>query len=499
MAVLETIRNKFGILITVLIAVALLSFIIDPTSLASLTGDDQMGEDTEVASINGKSVTYTDFNNEVRKYSDLYPFDAVMNVNDTLSDPEYLKMVYNEQIRNRALNNFLMENLFVVKAKKAGFTVSDEEMYQILSGNMYSNVIMNEFQGQMTPELLIDIENAASEDASGRTQMWWDDIKKSAEYDRYMTKYSEFLTRSSVSNSLLAEENIKNSNNVFDVEFVLVPFGTDTTITVSDKEIEEYYNAHKNLFPVQESRNIEYIVVEFNEDNEEEVLAQVDSVFNNVKIDNFRQVAVDNGFFYDTIENMPMYANSFGSVAKVENIVKWAYKESKAGAVSDVYTIENGDESFFVIAALNKINPEGTASLEQVKPFIESTLFSEKLADNKLAEVTAKVNGMTDLKEIAKALGTTVSTKEKLTFATSDFDQKFTGAASVAQEGVVNAPFKGVNGIYVYKVTNRSEEAYFTENDANARMMQLNAAYSQMLPYVLNKEGKVRDYTYLYF
>jgi peptidyl-prolyl cis-trans isomerase D len=196
---------------------------------------------------------------------------------------------------------------------------------------------------------------------------------------------------------------------------------------------------------------------------------------------------------------MPMYANSFGSVTKVENIVKWAYKESKAGAVSDVYTIENGDESFFVIAALNKINPQGTASLEQVKPFIESTLFSEKLADNKLAEVTAKVNGMTDLKEIAKALGTTVSTKEKLTFATSDFDQKFTGAASVAQEGVVNAPFKGVNGIYVYKVTNRSEEAYFTENDANARMMQLNAAYSQMLPYVLNKEGKVKDYTYLYF
>ena len=48
MAVLETIRNKFGILITVLIAVALLSFIIDPTSLSSLTGDQQMGEDVEI-------------------------------------------------------------------------------------------------------------------------------------------------------------------------------------------------------------------------------------------------------------------------------------------------------------------------------------------------------------------------------------------------------------------------------------------------------------------
>jgi hypothetical protein len=499
MAVLETIRNKFGILITVLIAVALLSFIIDPTSLASLTGGQQMGEDTEVASINGKSVTYTEFNEDLRMYQDIYPFDGVMNMNDTTVTPEYLKMVYNEQMRNQTMNKFLMENLFVVNAKNAGFTVSEEEMYQILSGNMYSNVVMNEFKGQMTPDLLIEIEKAAKEDASGRTQMWWDEIKRSAEYDRYVTKYSEFFTRSSVGNSLLVEEQIKNSNNVFDVEFVMVPFGTDTTVTVSDKEIEDYYKSHKNLFPVSETRDIEYILVDFNSENEDAVSAQVDSVFNNVTIDNFRQIAVDNGFFYETINNMSMYAKAFGSVANVENIVKWAFKEAKAGAVSEVYTIESGDESFYVIAALNKINAEGYAPLEQAKPFIENILISEKAADNKLAEVTAKVNGLTDLKEIAKVLGTTVSSKEKLTFASSDFDQKFTGAASVAEEGVVNAPLKGSNGIYVYKVTNRSEEAYFTEDDANTQMMQMGMTYGQMLPYVMNSAGKVKDYTYLYF
>ena len=37
MAALETIRVKFGVLITVLIAVALLSFIIDPTTLQSIS------------------------------------------------------------------------------------------------------------------------------------------------------------------------------------------------------------------------------------------------------------------------------------------------------------------------------------------------------------------------------------------------------------------------------------------------------------------------------
>ncbi len=499
MAVLETIRNKFGILITVLIAVALLSFIIDPTSLSSLTGGDQVGEDTEVASVNGQSVSYTDFNNEVRKYNDLYPFDGVMNVNDTLANLDYMKMVYNEQIRNKALNNFIMENLYVVKAKAAGIGVGEEEMYQVLSGNIFSNVILNEFQGQMTPQLLIDIENAVANDASGRTEMWWNEIKKQAEYDRYITKYSENFRKSSFSNSLLAEENIKNSNNVFDVEFVMVPFGTDSTVVVSDEEIEEYYNAHKNLFPCNETRDLEYVVVDFDVYDEDAAYAQVDSVFTGVKdVETFRKAAVDNGYFIDNI-NVPMYATSFGSITKVESIVKWAYKESAAGSVSEIFTVENDGKNYFIIAALNKINPEGYSPLEQVRPIIENTLYVEKAADKKLAEVSSKVNGLSDLNAIADALGTTVSTKEKLTFASSDFDPKFTGAASVAQEGVVNAPFKGSNGIYVYKVTNRSEEAYYTEDDAKMRMAQLSASYAQMLPFVLNKEGQVKDYSYLYF
>ena len=497
MAVLETIRNKFGILITVLIAVALLSFIIDPTSLSSLTGGEQMGEETEVASINGKSVSYTEFSDEVRKYNDLYPFNGA-SVNDSLADLETMRMVYNEQIRGKALNNFLMENLFVVKAKEAGFSVSEEEMYNLLSGNIYSNTVMNEFRGQISPEILIDVENNAAADPTGMYSMWWNDVKQLTENERYMTKYSGFFSSSSFSNSLLMEEDIRNSNNVFDVEFVMVPFGADTTVTVSEKEIEEYYNAHKNLFPAAESRDIEYVVVDFTAENENDVFYQVDSLFNGIKIDNFRQTAVDNGFFYDTISNMSMYATSFGSYGNVENIVKWAYKEKNAGAVSEIYTITDGDESYFVIAALNKINPEGYSSLEQAKPFIETVLLNEKAADSKLAEVSAKVNGMTDLKSVASALETTVSTKEKLTFASSDFDQKFTGAASVAQEGVINT-VKGSNGVYVYKVINRSEEAYFTEDDAQMRNAQLGAAYAQMLPYVLNKEGKVKDYTYLYF
>ena len=65
MAVLETIRVKLGILITVLIAVALLSFIIDPSTLQSVSSS--MSSKYDVGEINGKSVSYNDFQAEDRK------------------------------------------------------------------------------------------------------------------------------------------------------------------------------------------------------------------------------------------------------------------------------------------------------------------------------------------------------------------------------------------------------------------------------------------------
>ena len=67
MAVLETIRVKFGVVITVLIAVALLSFIIDPTTLQSVSSS--MSSKYDVGEIDGKAISYTDYQADVEKFS----------------------------------------------------------------------------------------------------------------------------------------------------------------------------------------------------------------------------------------------------------------------------------------------------------------------------------------------------------------------------------------------------------------------------------------------
>lgn len=59
MAVLEKIRVQMGIFITVLIAIALISFIIDPGTLQSAMS--MFSSKNDVGEMNGKSITYMEY------------------------------------------------------------------------------------------------------------------------------------------------------------------------------------------------------------------------------------------------------------------------------------------------------------------------------------------------------------------------------------------------------------------------------------------------------
>lgn len=491
MAVLETIRNKFGILITVLIAVALLSFIVDPSSLLSVMNSEQVNnEDITVSSINGHDVSYYDFNNHVQSLSN-------ENVDRNI-------------VRSQVLMNYISKYLYTANAEAAGFNVSDKELAEILSGNIPSDLVASILGPDMSKSRLAEIEKTVSNDASGRAKAEWNNILSMVRADRYLQKYNQYLANSAFENALVAEDNIKNSNNVFDVEFVMVPFAdaADETIVVTEEEVKEYYNAHKNLFKSADTRTIDYMLVELDAENVEFEAAKVDSVFAQIKnAEDFHKAAVENDYFLESA-TLTMGANTLESVANTENVTKWAFKESETGVVSTTFNISDEDKSYMAIALLTGANDTGYAPLEgEVVSAIETFLTTEKAADKKFAEVSEAVKGLDNLAEVAKVLGTTVSTKENMTFASSDFDFKFTGAASVAEVGVVNAPLKGANGIYVYKVTDRSEESYYTEDDAKSAKNMIDAYYmlrynyymNQMAMYQVEDPGLVEDHSYLYF
>ena len=258
MAVLETIRVKFGIVITVLIAVALLSFIIDPSTLQSVSSS--MSSKYDVGNIDGKSVSYTDFQTEIDRFT---------TINELSTGSSAQNEEQQQQIRNAAWQSLIDKYLFVKNARKAGLNVGQEEMVAMISGDMESPVFTQnptfyDENGVFSKERLLEFVDYISTDETGRLKMFWEYLQNTAMTQEYYEKYMSLFNQSNFVNPLMMAEQIADNNNTFNVEFVMVPFGyaKDSTIVVSDKEIKDYYNAHKKLYRQQASRDIEYVVYE---------------------------------------------------------------------------------------------------------------------------------------------------------------------------------------------------------------------------------------------
>ena len=258
MAVLETIRVKFGIVITVLIAVALLSFIIDPSTLQSVSSS--MSSKYDVGNIDGKAVSYTDFQTEIDRFT---------TINELSTGSSAQNEEQQQQIRNAAWQSLIDKYLFVKNARKAGLNVGQEEMVAMMSGDMESPVFTQnptfyDENGVFSKERLLEFVDYVSTDETGRLKMFWEYLQNTAMTQEYYEKYMSLFNQSNFANPLMVAEQIADNNNTFNVEFVMVPFGyaKDSTIVVSDKEIKDYYNDHKKLYRQQASRDIEYVVYE---------------------------------------------------------------------------------------------------------------------------------------------------------------------------------------------------------------------------------------------
>ena len=171
MAVLETIRVTFGIVITVLIAVALLSFIIDPSTLQSVSSS--MSSKYDVGEIDGKSISYMDFQTDVDKFT---------AINEIITGSSVQNEEMQIQIRNAAWQALVDKYLFTKNAKKAGLSVGEEEMVAIISGDIDSpvftqNPVFCDENGNFSKEMVLDFINYLNSDETGRLKIYWDYIQ----------------------------------------------------------------------------------------------------------------------------------------------------------------------------------------------------------------------------------------------------------------------------------------------------------------------------------
>ena len=128
MAVLQTLRVKLGVVISVIIALSLLSFIIDTNTLDSALSS--MSKKNDVGQIAGKSVSYTEFQEEIDKYTTINQIVT----NSTVQDEQT-----QTQIRNAAWQSYIDKYLFVKNAKAALFEINVSPERELPHGKSWTS------------------------------------------------------------------------------------------------------------------------------------------------------------------------------------------------------------------------------------------------------------------------------------------------------------------------------------------------------------------------
>ena len=344
MAALETIRVKFGVLITVLIAVALLSFIIDPNTLQSVSSS--MSSKYDVGEIDGKAISYVDFQADVDKYS---------AINELISGSTAKDEQMHAAIRETAWQALVDKYLFVKNANKAGIYVGKDEMSDIIAGNINSQVFSQnpmffDENGVFSTAMVREFLDYMETDQTGRLHLYWNYLVETARTQEYYTKYMSLFTQADFANTLMLTNEVSEANNTFDVEFVMVPFGyaKDSTVVVSSNEIKAYYDAHKKFFKQKASRDIEYVVFE--------VVPSVDDIAaaNQAVADVYEQFATtDNMKAFLLANSDRQYDNRWYKAGELTSVAKVVndYAFGEKASVSEVLSVGN---NFYAVRVMEE-------------------------------------------------------------------------------------------------------------------------------------------------
>ena len=130
MAVLEKIRVQMGVFITVLIAIALISFIIDPGTLQSAVS--MFSSKNDVGKMNGQSITYMEYSKRL---------ESIKNLQQALAGSSALDEQGQEAAEQGTWQAFLKDLVYMPALEKAGIRLGNDEKFDMVQGRDISPVV----------------------------------------------------------------------------------------------------------------------------------------------------------------------------------------------------------------------------------------------------------------------------------------------------------------------------------------------------------------------
>ncbi len=248
MVSLNTLRTKFGIVLSVVIALALLAFILSLKAEMGFTGNDP-----KIGEIDGEKINYSEYYDQYQQIRDQN------NVQE--SDEQQSAM-----LANAAWQALFTDRVLQPGFEQLGLRVTEAERLAMISGQQPSQTLYSIFTNPRTGEYNVAAVSdfLAQAETNPQARAAWAQINRQLRIEREMQKYQGLIRGGAYVTSLEVADGVTAANTSFAGKWVGKKYTAvpDSLVSVSSAEIKEYYNSHKNSYAQTPNRTISYVVFE---------------------------------------------------------------------------------------------------------------------------------------------------------------------------------------------------------------------------------------------
>ena len=257
MQIIQSIRDKGAALIIVVIALSLIGFILMDAksgSNSSMFGDGNSGT---IGKVNGEAIDRAEFGKRVEQ-------EENKKAQQTGKQPTGSEVL---AIREQLWNQIVAEKVFYREAEKLGINLSSKELSALLMSNDQTNPFMQE-KGLLDPVTgKLDIGKA--QEALANIKKFKGDkrdlidaqIIEPLKLSTAVSKYGGLLSAAVYYPTWMQQKDNAESKSFATISYVAIPYNeiSDSTVKVTDSDINDYVAKRKDFFKQEAGRTISYL------------------------------------------------------------------------------------------------------------------------------------------------------------------------------------------------------------------------------------------------
>ena len=265
MAVIGKIREQ-STLVLILIGGAIVAFVLSDLFGSGASVFDQT---RNVAVVDGVNVSAQEFQNQVQIATENYQKNQPEEQID-----ENTRDAIRQQVYDQMVNQIVLTKEF----DQLGLEVTTKELFDMVQGNNPHPQVRQSFTnpetGQFNPTDVVRFIQTLDQNPEVKGQ--WIQFEQALKKDRELEKYNTLVTKGLYVTADAAKSKHIAANKNYSIKYVLKRYNelSDTSIVLTESELKDYYNDHKDDYKQEASKKIEYITFNIQPSEQDEELVR---------------------------------------------------------------------------------------------------------------------------------------------------------------------------------------------------------------------------------